>query len=94
MGVEPTTSSHQKLSRISLYNKLQALLRLKEREKQKEVKYRSKRHSKVDYRETEMLQVVLHLVSQNKHNRSSIKDYGNLRNVVLENDSNLLNHSY
>jgi hypothetical protein len=68
VGVEPTTSSHQKLSiislSISLYNKLQALLRSKEREKQKEVKYRSRRHSKVDYRETEMLQVVLHLVSQ------------------------------
>jgi hypothetical protein len=42
-----------------------------------------------------MLQVVLHLVNKkNPHNRSSIKDYGNLSNVVLENNSNLLNHNY
>gem|GEM_PF-7103849 len=32
--------------------------------------------------------------SKNKHDRSSIKDYGNLSNVVLENNSNLLNHNY
>jgi hypothetical protein len=32
--------------------------------------------------------------SKNKDNRSSIKDCENLRNVVLENNSNLLNHNY
>jgi hypothetical protein len=34
VGFEPTTSDHEELSSIS--NKLQALLRLKEREKQEE----------------------------------------------------------
>jgi hypothetical protein len=34
VGFEPTTSDHKELSSIS--NKLQALLRLKEREKQEE----------------------------------------------------------
>jgi hypothetical protein len=34
IGFEPTTSDHEELSSIS--NKLQALLRLKEREKQEE----------------------------------------------------------
>ena len=92
MGFEPTTSDHKKLSSIS--NKLRALWRLKEREKARRVNNIARRHTKFVTVRLNASGCITSGKSKNKHNRSSIKDYGNLRNVVLENNSNLLNHNY
>ncbi len=65
----------------------------KEREKQEEAIIQL-RHTKVVTERLNASDSITYDKSKNKHNRSSIKDYGNLGNVVLENNSNLLNHNY
>jgi len=91
VGFEPTTSAHRELSSISI--KSQALLRLKEREKH-EGNNTAWRPTKVITERLNASGSITSGKSKNTHNRSSTKDYGNLSNVVLENNSNLLNHNY
>jgi putative IMPACT (imprinted ancient) family translation regulator len=73
---------------------LQALWRLKKKEKAGRGNNTARRHTKLVTERLNASGCITSGEPKNPHNRSDIKDYGNLSNVVLENNSNLLNHNY